>query len=402
MLKIICFLLFLIHNFGIFKYSASINTNTINKYSIYYFCQILNLFLISIFLFFDLKISENIFMILYFLIILIEFRFVFVHDGWLKNLFGVCCFSVNFFSLNVILISLYSIIFKTSLYAVTHDYKTSLILLIITLIFSNIYLLIFLFLFPLKNMDIMMSNRENLKLCVSILISLFIFLIANTYLFNIKDDFIWIPFLSLKIGICSVILFLATIQYSYLFSRLQLYVIKAENMEKELMEEELILNNLKNEALYDDFTSCFKRDFIYEKIDELLKGIPYFCIAFIDIDGLKITNDIYGHDEGDFYIKTVADILKKEFVGKVVARIGGDEFLILLNLTDIYATKKCLSRCYDKVLNISKEFKKPYLTSISYGAIQITPDNTLSREELIKIADEQMYKFKKVRKKNRK
>lgn len=401
MLKIIYFLLFILHNIAIFKYLASINNNKINNYKIYYVSQALNIILIYIFWYFDVNIHESLFMIIYFLALTIEFKLVF-NTNWLKNLFNASCFSVVLFSVKLILISLYSIFTKIPLYILIKTPEIDLAIISITLFLADIYLILSLILYPFKYMNMMTTSKENLKLSVSILISLFLFLIANTYLLYIENSFSCIPFLTLKIGICCIILFLATLQYYYLFSKLQLYVIKAKNIEKELKEEELLLDKLKNEALYDDLTSCLKRDYIFEKIDELLLNTPFFCIAFVDIDGLKITNDVYGHDEGDFYIKTVSDILVKEFVGKIVARIGGDEFLVLLNFTDAYATNKCLARCYENVANISKEFNKPYQTSISYGIIQVTPENTLSREELIKIADEQMYKFKKVRKKNRK
>lgn len=401
MIKFICFLLFILHNIAIFKYSSNVNTTQIKNYKLYYLIHIINTVLIILFVNFNSKIHESLFIFIYFLTILIELKLLF-NTTWLKNIFAVSCFTINLFSIKLILISLISIIWNIPIYKIIQQPKIYLILVGVTLFFTNLYLLIFLVFFPLKNINTLMISKENLKSSIRILISIFIFLFLNSYLLYIKIDFKLISYLTLKIGICSIVLFLATLKFSYIFSKLQLYVIKAKNMEKEIEQNEILLNNLKNQVIYDDFTSCFKRDFIYEKIDELLKDTPFFCLAFVDIDGLKITNDIYGHDEGDFYIKAVANILNKEFVGKIVSRIGGDEFLILLNLTDIYATTKCLIRCYENAVNIAKENNKPYQTSISYGVVQVTPENTLSREELIKIADEQMYNFKKLRKKNRK
>ena len=401
MLKLICFLLFIIYNYIIYIYSSSIFFNSIKNLKRAYLLMILNIILGAIILIFEISIPEAVFMIIYFLIICIEFRLSY-NDKWLKNIFGGACFTINFFAGRFICIVFYSIIFKVPLFQIMQDYRILTIITIITLLTRIISVYIFRIALKPEHMNMIITDEDSLKFSISILGSIYVFLAINTYLLYIQKEFWGVHMLIIKISICAIIGFFAVLLYSYLFSRLKLYVVKAEKIEKELEQEELELKQLENEAIYDYFTSCFKRDFIYEKIDNLLKQNSFFCIAFIDIDGLKITNDIYGHDEGDFYIKAVAEILNSEFVGKSIGRIGGDEFLVVLEHTDIYATMKCVVRCFEKANNISKTFGKPYQTSISYGVVEVTPDNKLSRDEIIKLADTYMYNFKKSRKKNRK
>ena len=401
MLKIICFLLFIIYSYVVFLYSSKMFLNGVKNYKYAYYIIIFNCILLGIFLIFNIIIYEWLLMIIYFVLMYLQFKLVY-NDETIRNIFGVLCFAVNFFGIRLIFIGLYSIIMDVPIYLIMNNLEIITIITIITFIITIIYITSIIIFIPVKHMHMMVTDKGNLIFSLSILGVIYAFLLINSNLLYVKEQNIVMNAVYVKIGICTIIGFLASLSYCYLFSRLQLYVVKAENIEKEIQEEEIMLKQLENEANYDYFTSCLKRDVIYKKIDDILEGIPFFCIAFIDIDGLKITNDQYGHDEGDFYIKAVAEILNSEFIGKAIGRIVGDEFLVVLEHTDIYAAMKCVIRCFERVENISKMFNKPYSTSISYGVIEVTPDNKLSRDEIIKQADIQMYNFKKSRKKNRK
>lgn len=401
MLKLICFLLFILYNYVVFKYSTSLFLKSITKINIKYILIPISIVFIGVLMYFEIFIPEGMLMMIYFFILYTELKLVY-NDKALKNIFGVLCFSINFFAIRLICISCYSIIFDLALYEVMSNYTVLTNISTIVFIITILYITLFKLFLPLEHMNMIITDKNNLKFSINILLSIYIFLIINTYSLYVRDNFWEINILNIKISICAIIGFFTALIYSYLFSKLQLYVVKVENIEREIQQDQLELKQLEDEATYDYFTSCFKREIVYEKIDNLLKDMPFFCIVFVDIDGLKITNDVYGHEEGDFYIKAVAEILNSEFVGKVIGRIGGDEFLVVLEHTDVYATMKCVVRCSERANNISKIFNKPYQTSISYGVVEVTPDNKLSRDELIKLADTYMYNFKKYRKKNRK
>ncbi|WP_250277930.1 GGDEF domain-containing protein [[Clostridium] colinum] len=345
--------------------------------------------------------TEYMFMIIYFIILCLEFKLIF-NDKWLKIIFGTFGFCINFFAIRLIYISTFALIHKIPVFNIIQNNNALINITILTFLTSIVYICVFLSLFRVDYMNMIITDKNNLKFSLSIFTSLYLFLFLNTYFLYKEVNMPSINILNIKVGICAMLGFFLTLLYSYILGKLQLYAVKAESIQKELEQDEIVLKRLENEANYDYFTSCLKREVIYNKIDNILEGTPFFCVVFVDIDGLKITNDVYGHDEGDFYIKAVSKILIDEFVGKDIGRIGGDEFLIVLEHTDIYATMKCIIRCYEKVNNISKMFNKPYKTSISYGVVDIMPDNKFSRDEIIKLADTHMYNFKKSRKKNRK
>ncbi|WP_317367208.1 GGDEF domain-containing protein [uncultured Tyzzerella sp.] len=401
MLKIICFLLFVIYSYTALLYSSKLFLNNIKRPRCIYTSTILNFIIVGIILKFEIIVYEWVFMVVYFILMCIQLKRIY-NAEWVKNVFITLYFVINFFSVRLIYICIYSILKNTPIYMIVEDFNAITIVTILSFITVIIYMLLFLFFIPIKYIHMIVTDKENLKFAIGILISIYTFIIINTGNIHIEKNPMFIHILYIKSAVCAIIGFFTTSIYCYLFSKLQLYVVKAENIEKEIQQEEIVLKQLEYEANHDYFTSCLKRDVIYKKIDDILSGVPFFCIAFIDIDGLKTTNDVYGHDEGDFYIKAVADILNSEFIGKAIGRIGGDEFLVVLEHTDIYATMKCVIRCFERAENISKAFDKPYSTSISYGVVEITPDNNLSRDEIIKLADMQMYNFKKARKKNRK
>ncbi len=93
---------------------------------------------------------------------------------------------------------------------------------------------------------------------------------------------------------------------------------------------------LKYLSLHDSLTGLYNRAYFEEEMRRF--GEKHICpvgIIVCDIDGLKLINDTLGHDAGDLLLKAVADIIKKSFrEGDIVARIGGDEFAVLLPHSD--------------------------------------------------------------------
>ena len=87
----------------------------------------------------------------------------------------------------------------------------------------------------------------------------------------------------------------------------------------------------------DDLTKCYTRDALYDKIEESIIYKKEFAIMKVDIDNFKDFNNLYGHIFGDMMLIEIAATIKA-FVGNngYVARIGGDEFLLLLYTTNDY------------------------------------------------------------------
>jgi diguanylate cyclase (GGDEF)-like protein len=119
-------------------------------------------------------------------------------------------------------------------------------------------------------------------------------------------------------------------------------------------------------------------------------------IAFVDMDGLKNINDKYGHKEGDYGLKKLAEVLSdccKE--GWFCARFGGDEFILFgENASDRDAEELCSN--FEKRLEmINNTGNKPYKISASIGTVVSDINEEQSLFGIINQADEIMYEQKK-------
>ena len=118
-----------------------------------------------------------------------------------------------------------------------------------------------------------------------------------------------------------------------------------------------------------------------------------YIIIAVDMDNLKIVNDRYGHDEGDFSLKHIAQTIKSvaDEYGGVVGRLGGDEFACVLRCADDEAGIRTRIRHLFDEFNVSSD--KPYNITASIGVYR-TPAGAepASIDEALALADEDLYK----------
>ena len=112
-----------------------------------------------------------------------------------------------------------------------------------------------------------------------------------------------------------------------------------------VLETEKVLHHI---ADFDELTQVFTRRKIHELLNEYHKmaesGKQNFCISIMDVDNFKYINDTFGHDTGDYVLKTICKNIKSELsksTGKYtdIARWGGDEFLIVQQYEDRKSTR---------------------------------------------------------------
>lgn len=183
-----------------------------------------------------------------------------------------------------------------------------------------------------------------------------------------------------------------------------------DNAQQELEEQNRLLleyNSIikKNEeelsrlAFHDMLTELPNRKMLISRMDQLItapeKLVPNFAVAFIDLDDFKQVNDTYGHHVGDLLLQTVSEKLKNAIhPDDILGRLGGDEFALIikrqLSKKDLYAYIEMLRNLLLDDLMIENT---PLPVRASFGLSRY-PDNGSSSSELLKSADNAMYRAK--------
>jgi diguanylate cyclase (GGDEF)-like protein len=162
----------------------------------------------------------------------------------------------------------------------------------------------------------------------------------------------------------------------------------------DVTSEKRQIHKLETAAYYDTLTKSFNRHFGMELLAKWLSGSIRFLICFVDMDNLKYVNDRYGHTEGDNYILKVVEILRMFSDDAVICRLGGDEFMLLSRGGSVEEAEAKLESLRDDLISVGRQPDSLYNHSISYGVVLAAPGETMSASELLGVADEKMYKYK--------
>jgi diguanylate cyclase (GGDEF)-like protein/PAS domain S-box-containing protein len=159
-------------------------------------------------------------------------------------------------------------------------------------------------------------------------------------------------------------------------------------------------DELRSLSLTDELTGLYNRrgfTTIAEKLEKIARRQKKgFFILFADLDGLKGINDTWGHQEGDLALIAMANILRTTYrESDVIARIGGDEFVVIPVGTIGDDTRIVVARLQKSIEAHNANREKGYTLSISWGLSYYDPENPTSIDELVSRADKLMYEQKK-------
>jgi diguanylate cyclase (GGDEF)-like protein len=154
---------------------------------------------------------------------------------------------------------------------------------------------------------------------------------------------------------------------------------------------------LRHLSSHDMLTGLYNRAFFDEELERLARG-RHFPVSIImaDLDGLKVINDGRGHEAGDRLLKRAAEVFHAAFRAEdVVARIGGDEFAVLLPEADADAVAEAVQRVRDMERDANAA-NREFALSISLGAA--TAEKAEDLADALKLGDARMYREKSARK----
>lgn len=176
-------------------------------------------------------------------------------------------------------------------------------------------------------------------------------------------------------------------------------MVGALGINRDITDRKHEAENLHYLAHYDQLTEVPNRYLLIDRIGHLIsqseRNKSSFALLYIDLDKFKTINDTKGHAFGDQVLKEVA-LRLKETIRKsdTVARIGGDEFVLLL---ESISSKKKISAMADELIKtLNRKFDingEEFEVSCSIG-VAIYPDQGNSTDALLAVADKAMYKAK--------
>ena len=170
---------------------------------------------------------------------------------------------------------------------------------------------------------------------------------------------------------------------------------------QDLTEEKKRMNQLYRQASVDSLTGLINRHSFQRNLDNLLSlstgSTQRHVLCYMDLDHFKVVNDVCGHAAGDELLKQISDIFSKSVrASDKLARVGGDEFAILLPKCELETSRNICNRIIEDVRNYRFIWKQnSFSIGVSIGAIEFDSTYKVSdRSDLMIKVDKACYKAK--------
>ncbi|MDO5134537.1 MAG: diguanylate cyclase [Eubacteriales bacterium] len=153
------------------------------------------------------------------------------------------------------------------------------------------------------------------------------------------------------------------------------------------------MTGLKNKASYQAAVSLLQ--------ERIRQGFCDFAVVVFGLNNLKSINDSLGHVAGDHLIKNAGRAISKAFAHSPVFRIGGDEFVAILENDDLRDSQGCLERLNQVNQDLNDSLKEEERISMAYGMARFQKDQDQNYRDVFSRADREMYRNKLAAKKEK-
>jgi len=171
---------------------------------------------------------------------------------------------------------------------------------------------------------------------------------------------------------------------------------------RDVTEKKQYDDNIEYLTYHDQLTGLYNRMYFERELERMEKTLKYpVSVIMGDVNGLKLTNDLFGHIKGDELLKTIAAIIQKSSpAGSQAARWGGDEFVVCLPDTDERVAGKVIERIHEACRQEeNRQCDRIIRLSISMGSATDS-DGSEDIYQTMQRAENNMYKTKLLESKN--
>jgi len=179
-------------------------------------------------------------------------------------------------------------------------------------------------------------------------------------------------------------------------------LVKAAGLATLAIETSRFYSDLVHRSEFDTLTEIRNRFSFERELDAMIesarRSASNFGLIYLDLNGFKVVNDVYGHRAGDDYLRVIAKRFKRQLrPSDTLARMGGDEFAVLLpdarSRESVVEVAVRLQHVFDEPIHVAG---KEILGSASVG-MALYPNDASSKDGLINSADSAMYAAKNLR-----
>ena len=158
----------------------------------------------------------------------------------------------------------------------------------------------------------------------------------------------------------------------------------------------IVTQELSHRVRHDDLTGLINRSTFWDRLDHRLAGAKRrtegFAVLFLDLDGFKKVNDTFGHAAGDQLLVEIAHRISAQLrAGDTAARVGGDEFLVLLDEVSGEEAALAVADRINVALQLPFTADTHTFTTAASVGVALGPGDFGSADEIVAAADAAMY-----------